>query len=264
MDIGTAKPSVIEREGVVHHMIDLVGPEESFSVAEFTVKARKCAEDILARGKLPCVVGGTGLYIRALLGGLADLPQGDAALRQQLQQQEHQDPGCLYLQLQERDPVAAARMHPRNLIKVIRALEVCILSGKRMSDLQRQHQFSESFFSSLSLAPLWERPTLNQRIAARTGEMVRAGLLEETESLIDNYGLDLKNLQTLGYREAVDYLQGQTTEEEMINQIVIQTRRYAKRQMTWFKKEPETIWVDSCEESDRVLKLIDDLITVSR
>lgn len=261
MDIGTAKASSAERAAVPHHMIDLVDPDQSFNAADFVTQARPLAQEIHARGKLPCVVGGTGLYIRALLGGLAEVPRGDETLRQRLREREERlGPGTLYRDLQCADPMAAANIHPNNLVKIIRALEVHALSGQRISALQSAHGFQDQLFRTLNLAPFLEKEALHLRIAQRTAAMLDEGLVEETERLAADYGRELKNLQTLGYREALAYLEGRRTLAETQDEIALQTRRYAKRQMTWFRKVPDIIWVDSCEESGRVDKLIDDLI----
>ncbi|WP_020675744.1 tRNA (adenosine(37)-N6)-dimethylallyltransferase MiaA [Geopsychrobacter electrodiphilus] len=261
MDIGTAKASLEERAGIPHHMLDLIDPDESYSVGDFVTAAREIATEIFARGKLPCVVGGTGLYTRALMGGLADVPRGDDDLRIQLNQREEQlGPGTLYADLQQIDPVSASGVHPHNLVKIIRALEVWKLTGERISDLQRKHGFVDPLFKSLSFVPDWSKETLHQRIAERTRHMVDNGLIEETAALVADYGENLKSLQTLGYREALAYLRGEASRDEIKDMIALQTRRYAKRQLTWFRKESETIWVDSCQESDRVLDLIDNLI----
>lgn len=261
MDIGTAKVSAEERLRVPHHMIDIIDPDQSYSVADFVEAARPLAKSIHARGKLPCVVGGTGLYIRSLIGGLADLPGGDDALRQELRSREElSGPGTLHLELSRVDPEAAKSIHSNNLVKIIRALEVYALSGRRMSELQRKHDFSDNFFTPLSFAPDWPRETLYQRIQQRTSDMLQQGLVEETRTLLKKYGEHVKSLQTLGYREILGYLRHEFSLEEARTQIEVQTRRYAKRQLTWFRKEPETIWVDSCEESGRVVKLIDNLI----
>ncbi len=261
MDIGTAKASAEELAAVPHHMLDLVEPDQNYTVADYVKTARSLAAKIYRRGKLPCVVGGTGLYIQALVGGLAEVPEADEELRQQLRtREEHQGQGTLYRELQQVDPESAARIHPNNLVKIIRALEVCQLSGHKMSDLQQQHQFSDSCFSPLYLAPKWPKEILHQRIAERTRFMLEQGLVEETQALVSDYGENLKNLQTLGYREVLAYLQGEFSLAETEARIALQTRRYAKRQMTWFRKVSQTIWVDSCQESGKVIELIDDLI----
>ena len=261
MNIGTAKASIEEQAGIPHHMLDLIDPDQSYSVSEYVATARIVAADIYARGKLPCVVGGTGLYIRALIGGLAEVPRGDDALRKKFEQLEiQQGKGTLYSALLQVDPEAADKIHQNNIVKIIRALEVYQLTGQKLSELQRKHSFSDSHFRALVLAPAWPKEALHQRIAERTRMMLTDGLLEETTALVADYGEGLKSLQTLGYREVLGYLRGDAELDVVRDEIALQTRRYAKRQLTWFRKEQATIWVDSCQESDRVLKLIDDLI----
>lgn len=261
MTIGTAKPSAEERLAVPHHMLDLIEPDQSYSVAAYVEQARAVAVDIFTRGKLPCVVGGTGLYIRALVGGLADVPQGNAALRDQLRDREQrQGAGTLYRELARIDAQAAAAIHPHNLVKIIRALEVFELSGQTMSVLQQQHGFNDDFFRPLYLAPNWPKEVLHQRIALRSTQMLEEGLIEETRRLVERYGRELKALQTLGYRETLAYLGDELTLGELNAEVQRQTRRYAKRQMTWFRKEKQTIWVDSCLESGRICEMIHKFI----
>jgi len=261
MDIGTAKASTAEQTGIPHHMLDLIEPDQSYSVSEYVTGARSVAAKIYAKGKLPCVVGGTGLYTRALIGGLAEVPQGDEILRENLRLREVQGgKGTLYADLQQADPVAAASIHPNNQVKIIRTLEVYHLTGQKMSDLQRKHSFSDAHFRPLILAPCWPKEILHQRIAERTRIMLAEGLIDETAALVADYGTGLKSLQTLGYREVLGYLCGDSSLDAARDEIALQTRRYAKRQLTWFRKDLDTIWVDSCLESVRVLRLIDNLI----
>lgn len=263
MTIGTAKPSAEERSAVPHHMLDLIEPDQNYSVAAYVEQARAIAADIFARGKQPCVVGGTGLYIRALVGGLADVPHGNTALRDQLTEREQRlGAGTLHRELAQIDVQAAAAIHPHNLVKIIRALEVFQLSGQTMSALQQKHGFNDDFFRPLILAPLWPKEVLHQRIAQRTGQMLEQGLIDETRQLIIRYGQQLKALQTLGYRETLAYLRKELSLAELDTEIQTQTRRYAKRQMTWFRKEKQTIWVDSCQKSDKVYNLIHNFMTM--
>ncbi|HKJ04388.1 MAG TPA: tRNA (adenosine(37)-N6)-dimethylallyltransferase MiaA [Geopsychrobacteraceae bacterium] len=261
MDIGTAKVSCEEQEKVPHHLIDLVQPDQAFSVADFVALAQPLVEKIHRRGRLPCVVGGTGLYIQALTGGLAAVPTGDDALRTELHQREtNEGEGTLHCLLKEVDPESAEKIHPRNLVRLVRALEVFYLSGRKLSELKQEHQFSDQQYNTLDLAPKIERSELYQRIDQRVVQMLEAGLLEETKRLLEQYDPQLKAMQTLGYREAILHLQGQLDYSQMVELIQTRTRQYGKRQLTWLRKNHQTIWVDSCKESDRVKKSIDNLI----
>ena len=261
MDIGTAKATVSEQAAIPHHMLDLVDPDQEFSVADFVDRARPLIPQISGRGKIPCIVGGTGLYIRALLGGLANLPSADPKLRKQLQRREEDEgAGSLYRELQQVDPVAAAGIHANNLVRIIRALEVCMVSGQKISELKAQHNFSEKPYRVLKLAPDFPRDELYSRINQRTGQMLSNGLVEEVNGLIDTYSFDLKTLQTLGYREVVQYLRGELTVGQLGDDIRKCTRQYAKRQLTWFRKEPDIIWVDSSMKSGKVIKSIDEFL----
>ncbi len=261
MDIGTAKPAAAEQKLVPHHMIDLIDPDQEFSVAAFVDQAQPLIEQIHQRGRLPCIVGGTGLYIRALLGGLADLPTADPELRERLHtREEAQGRGTLHRELQQLDPDAAAAIHPNNLIRTVRALEVCVLTGRKFSAIKAGHDFVDCCYHVVKLAYDYPRDVLYRRIDLRTQKMLEVGLVAEVEMLVHRYGCDLKALQTLGYREVVDYLAGKYDAETMCARIQMKTRQYAKKQLTWFRKEPDMIWVDSTHKSDRVWKYIDHLI----
>ena len=261
MDIGTAKPTVAEQAMVPHHMIDLIDPDQEFSVAAFVDQARPLIEQIHQRGRLACVVGGTGLYIRALLGGLAELPTGDPALRQDLHARARtQGSVSLHRELQHLDPEAAAAIHPNNLIRTVRALEVCLLTGKQFSAIKASHDFIDCSYRVVKMAYNYPREVLYRRIDLRTRKMLEAGLVAEVEMLVHRYGSHLKALQTLGYREVLDYLAGNDDAEKMCTRIQMKTRQYAKRQLTWFRKEPDMIWVDSNHKSDKVVRYIDHLI----
>lgn len=261
MDIGTAKATPQEQAAVRHHMIDVIEPDQNFSVAEFVDQSRLLIPAIVARGKIPCIVGGTGLYIRALLGGLADLPASDAELRRQLLQRESAEgPGSLFRELQRVDPATAAVTHPNNLNRIVRALEVTILSGRKMSELKAAHGFSEQPYRVLKLAPASFRAELYSRIDQRAEAMLSSGLVSEVEGLVETYSFDLKALQTLGYREVVHYLKAEISAAQMLEDIQKYTRQYAKRQLTWFRKESEIIWVDSATKSDKVRKSIAEFL----
>lgn len=259
MNIGTAKPTPEERIRLPHHLVDVIDPDEEFTAADFADQGRWLAHDILRRGRLPFVVGGTGLYIRALTDGLVDAPGGDACLRRELWQMEQEmGEGTLYRLLQERDPCMAARIHPRNRVRIVRALEVLALTGQRLSELQASHGFADRPFTYLKIGLAPDRDDLFRRIDRRVELMLEAGLLEETRQLLaKGYSPQLKALQTIGYRECVQYLQGECSLDEAVSLIQRDSRRYAKRQLTWFRKDDSIIWVDSCQESARILTLID-------
>lgn len=260
MDIGTAKPTATEQATVAHHLIDLIDPDQDYSVARYVDTGRKVIDQIHSRHKLPCVVGGTGLYIRALLGGLAALPTGDEALRQKLhRQEEDQGVGTLHRELERLDPQAAREIHPHNVIRLVRALEVCQLTGEKFSQIKASHDFVDQTYRIVKLAPQMSREELYGRIDARAKQMLVAGLVDETQTIIERYGDRIKALQTLGYREVVRFLRKEIDDDQMLVDIQKFTRQYAKKQLTWFRKEPDLIWVDSHEKSDTVKTYIDSL-----
>jgi tRNA dimethylallyltransferase len=265
MDIGTAKATLEEQALVPHHMINLIDPDQEFSVAQYVERARPLIEEISRRGKIPCVVGGTGLYIRALLGGLADTPTADQKLRDRLHQREiDEGEGTLHAELAKIDPVAAERIHPNNVVRLVRALEVYYVSGRSLTELQQEHKFADQPYRVMKLAPDQKRAELYRRIDLRSEQMLKEGLVAEVEALVARYSADLKALQTLGYREVVRYLGVPGAYAKMLAEIQTATRQYAKRQLTWFRKESEIIWVDSSTESGRVLRSIEDFISQQR
>jgi tRNA dimethylallyltransferase len=262
MDIGTAKATVEERSRVRHHLIDVVDPDEDFTASDFLLRGRAALNDISGRQRLPLVVGGTGFYIEALLRGLVDAPGADPALRQELAEWElKHGPGSLHVRLQAIDPVMAERLTPLDQVRIIRALEVFYQSGKRLSDLQDLHAAVQSPFRVLTIGLMPPRELLYERIDGRVDAMMEAGLLRETESLLDRgYSPELKALKTIGYRECVNHLRGKASLQDTIALIQRNSRRYAKRQLTWFRKHKEIIWLDSPREFAKVLKLIDHFI----
>jgi tRNA dimethylallyltransferase len=265
MDIGTAKPDRRELTLVPHHLIDVVDPDENFTVADFVERGRAAMDQILLRNRLPLVVGGTGLYIRALLYGLAEVPGGDEQVRRELHLIEEQEgPGALYRQLEKVDPPLAARLSPRDQVRIVRALEVFRLTGRRLSDLQREHAGRPSPYRVLKIGLAPDRKFLYDCIDRRVEIMMAAGLPEEVRGLLERgYSPELKSLQTIGYRENVAYLQGRLHLAEAVSLIQRNSRRYAKRQMTWFGHDNSIIWLDSFAEFAKVLQLIDHF-TMSR
>ena len=245
LDIGTAKPTAGERAAVPHHLLDVVNPDERFDSARFRTLALAAIQDILQRGKRVFVVGGTGLYLRALTRGLCVGPPANPVLRAQLQEQEQNEGrGFLYQWLSRIDPDVAVRLHPNDTVRLIRALEVFLQTGTPLSYWQRAHGFRERPFSTLTIGLVLDRETLACRITQRCRQMVDNGLVDEVRGLWERgYGPELPLLQTIGYAQIGDMLQGSCSLEEALAQIAKETRQLAKRQLTWLRAEPEICWV---------------------
>jgi len=244
LDIGTAKPTPAQRAAAVHHLLDVVNPDECFDSARFRTLALEAMQDIWQRGKRVLVVGGTGLYLRTLTRGLCPAPPADPALRARLQEQEQSaGKGFLHGWLSSVDPEAAARLHPNDTVRLIRALEVFLRSGTPLSHWQRAHGFRERPFSTLTISLVMERETLRRLIEQRCRQMVREGLVEEVRHLWGlGYGPDLPPLQTIGYTQIGEMLRGQYGLEDAIARMAVETQRLAKRQLTWFRAEPDVCW----------------------
>jgi len=253
MDVGTDKPASEERQAVPHRLIDLVDPDESFNAGLYRRQAIDEIERLYRDCRLPLVVGGTGLYVRTLLKGLCDAPQADPIVREALRQEaEDQGYDRLYARLVEVDPVAAARLHPRDESKVIRALEVYQLSGRRMSEFQQEHGFAERPFAALMIGLNRDRDMLYRRIEGRIDWQLAHGLIEETKRLLaQGYQRDSAAMKGLGYRQVAEHLAGEYDAAEMVRRFKRDTRRFSKRQMTWFRKEPGIQWL-MIEESESV------------
>ena len=251
MDLGTDKPSADERQGVPHRLIDLADPDEAFNAGWYRRAALAEIERLYAAKHLPLVVGGTGLYIRALVHGLCPAPQADQNLRAELKKlSEEQGRDRLYAELAEADPEAAARVHPNDESKIIRALEVHRLTGVPMSAVHRQHGFHEAVFTTLLIGLQRPKDELYRRIEERIDWQLAHGMVKETRSLLDRgYGRHLGAMKGLGYRHVAAHLAGEYDEAEMVRLFKRDTRRFAKRQMTWFRKEPGIHWV-SIEENE--------------
>ncbi len=255
MDIGTAKPTVAQRQKVSHHVIDVVDPNEPYDAARYRHDALYAIHDIVRRGKRVLVVGGTGLYIRALIMGLFPGPGADPALRQQLEKLEN---FRLSERLREVDPEVASRLHPNDRFRMIRALEVYCLTGKPISLLQREHGFARSLFPTFLLGLKVERQTLISRIRQRAEKMFLTGLLEEVKGLVARgYSSQLRPMQAFAYRYAYNVLAGRLSREEAILQMARDTWRLARRQITWFKKEPDILWLPFTEE-DKMVRLLEE------
>lgn len=244
MDIGTAKPSAEEQAAILHHLLDIRDPAESYSAAEFATDATRLIQEIRARGHYPVLCGGTMLYYKALREGLNDLPQADPAIRQQLDEraQEIGWPG-MHEELTRIDPATAARLAPRDSQRIQRALEIFHISGKTMSDWLKdkaQPQEGSHQYVTMSLEPE-DRSWLHKRIAVRYHDMIEQGLLQEVEKLYQRPDLHpgLPSIRCVGYRQLWSYLDGEVSLDLAIEQAIAATRQLAKRQLTWLRSEPE-------------------------
>jgi len=244
MDIGTAKPTEQERDCVQHHLIDVVDPDESFSAARFKSIAEPLIGKLHEKGLPVFVVGGTGLYIKAITQGLFRAPRTDEAIRKRLRAEAGaRGSRVLHKRLQAVDPVAAINIHPNDAYRIIRALEIFEVTGKPLSEHHRAHDFSEHPYRTLKIGLLVDRSILYDRINKRVDEMLASGLLEEVKGLLDKgYSPRLKSMRSIGYRHITDHLQGKATWGETIDLLKRDTRRYAKRQLTWFRTDPEIEW----------------------
>jgi tRNA dimethylallyltransferase len=247
LNIGTAKPSKESMQNIPHHLFDIIEPGENFTAADYSRAAKEIILEICSRGKTAFVVGGTGLYIRALLSGLLDAPGADCAARAEYNEIADRFGNEQLLEvLRKVDPESAARIHPNNRVRIIRALEVFQQTGKTISSFQDEHRFMLKWCNSLKIGINVERKELYGRINSRVDRMISEGLVEEVESLLcKGYSPALKSLSSIGYREICDYLAGRNTLSEAIGLIKQNSRRYAKRQLTWFKNDPEMVWFES-------------------
>lgn len=245
MDVGTAKPSLEARQGIPHHLFDVVNPDEAFNAALYRSLAVPVIEDILAGGRVCFLVGGTGLYIKTLLGGLLTCLPADRQIRGDLQRQcDEFGSEALHRRLAQLDPETAEKIHPRDKVRITRSLEIIQITGRPFSLLAREHGFKNKTFRAFKICLQIEREALYHRINKRSLSMVENGLIGETQGLIEKgYSPELKPMKSLGYRHAVRHLQGLLELDPMIEELRRDTRRYAKRQLTWFRADPEMMWV---------------------
>jgi len=252
MDIGTAKPSLEEQRSVPHHLIDIVEPNETFSLALYQPLAHKAIEDILRRDKLPLLVGGSGLYVWSLMEGwrIPKVPPNPHFRRQMEQEAAKEGVGSLHRQLQQIDPEAAKKIDPRNVRRVIRALEVYEATHTPFSQLQRKEPPP---FDTLILGLTTQRDELYRRIEDRVDIMIKQGLVEEVSSLVEKgYGLDLPAMSSVGYRQIGQFLQGEMDLSAAIQQINFETHRFARHQYAWFRlKDPRIRWFDIQDDMEK-------------
>jgi tRNA dimethylallyltransferase len=250
MDIGSAKATPEQRARVPHHMLDVVTPDIPYSAGLYAEAARGAAVRIHARGVIPVLTGGTGLYIRAFLEGLIAAGAVDPVLRAQIEEAQREavaagDPERLYRELADLDPAAAERVHPHDVRRVTRALEIARQVGARSSEVRAAHAFSDRPYRSLHLALDLDRATLAARIDARCESMIRGGLLQEVRELLDRgYGPELRPMQAIGYRHVLPVARGEGTLDMALAAMRVDTRQFARRQRTWLRKVPDAIWMD--------------------
>ena len=251
-DIATAKPSKQEMQGIKHHLIDVVSPEEEFTVADFADKAAEVMRNLFEQGKIPVVAGGTGLYFRILLENY-DMPKvaPDKELREKLHNiEKEQGVQALYDLLKQQDPVLAENMHPNNTVKIIRALEVCKTLGIPMSQAQKKKDpLYDVIWIGLGHLNGEDRQFLYNRTDKRVDLMLEQGLEQEAKKLYEKYGKINSLLKTIGYQEFIDYFEEKISYEQCIEKIKQNTRRYAKRQLTWFRRNEDIKWFDIRKET---------------
>jgi tRNA dimethylallyltransferase len=252
LDIGTAKPTMDERKGIKHHLIDVVNPDEEFNAALFAETARKIISNLTEEGKPVFVVGGTGLYIRALLKGIIDTPDVDENIRNHYRKlRDTQGKKYLYDLLLQRDAAAAAQINPNDSVRVIRALEVLEQTGESITVKQKKHSFADTPYKTYKIGLQIDRKELKQRIETRTDKMITAGLLDEVKSVLAiGYNENLKPLQSLGYKQITGFLSNKYDLKSCVDLIKRDTWQYARRQKTWFAADKEINWFspDSFQE----------------
>lgn len=257
MDIGTAKPTREEMKDVRHHMIDIVGPDDPFSAGAYNKMVSCIISRMHDTGMIPFIVGGTGLYIKAVIYGLWEGPSADWDLRSRLREEESSNgEGYLYGKLSIIDPDSARGMHPRDIVKIIRALEVFYITGKPLAYFHKLHAFSEDRYEPIIIGLRRERADLYRRIEHRVEGMIEEGLIGEVRALLDKgYGEDLSSMKGLGYKQITGYLKVRYTIDEAIRLIKRDTKRYAKRQFTWFNMDRSIRWIDIDEGEGELITL---------
>jgi len=258
-DVGTAKPSPADRERVPHHLIDILDPHETYSAGEFARRAREAIAEIQGRGGLPIVVGGSGLYQRALFAGISPIPPGDLQVRRELRVRlESEGLGPLREELARLDPQTAARLSPGDTQRVLRALEVALVSGRPLSSWIAEQPFGTQGIAAIRVGLTLPRTILYDQIAGRVARMIESGWREEVAGLLRRgLSADLPAFQAIGYRQLVRHLEGDGSLAQAVAEIVKETRRFAKRQETWFRKEPDVTWFPAQELERRISGVLD-------
>ena len=254
MDIGTAKPTLDEMQGIKHYMLDVVMPDETFNVAKYKSMAESAIEEILRKGKVPIIVGGTGLYINTLVDGIefADVP-GDEEYRNELIEKGYREGAMsIYKELEKVDSESAKKIDPNNIRRVARALEIYKVTGKTKTQLDIESR-KEVKYDYRLFGMEWDRETLYNRIDLRVDKMIEAGLIDEVRNVTEKFKISNTAVQGLGYKEVIEYLNGNISYEEMIEKLKLETRHYAKRQLTWFRRDKRIKWIKPDENATCVI-----------
>jgi tRNA dimethylallyltransferase len=253
LNIGTAKPEPIELNAVKHHFIDELAPDIDFNASKFEIDSLKIITELLDKDKIPVVVGGSGLYIRALVNGIFDAAEADEGLRKHfLAIKEEKGIEYLYKELEKADPVSSAKMLPQNWKRVMRALEVFYVTGKPIWQVQAEYK-RKTNIKFVQFGLNWNRDVLYDRINRRADQMIENGLIDETKKILSmGYGKELNSMNTVGYKEIISYLEGEYPLETAVELIKRNTRRFAKRQMTWFRKDQTINWFELSKPEDLI------------
>lgn len=258
MDIGTAKPTIEEMQGIKHYMLDFVSPDERYSVADYKKQAKQAIREIIEKGKVPIVVGGTGLYVDSLIYEIEyqDI-EFDEKYRKQLEERsEKEGLEVLYNEAKKIDPEAIIKISPNDKKRILRILEIYNATGKNKTEQEKESRKNEVEFDYKVYAISWDREKLYDRINQRVDIMIDQGLIEEVRKIYSKYNKFPTAMQGLGYKEVLEYLEGKCNKQEMIDKIKQETRRYAKRQLTWFRKNKQTIWLDGQEKIQNNIEII--------
>lgn len=258
MNIGTAKPTKEEMGGIKHYLLDYVSPTQRYSVADYKADAKKAIKEILHNGKIPIIVGGTGLYVDSLIYEI-EYPniEFDEEYRSNLEKEVRENGlNELYLQAKEIDPIAIKKISCNDKKRILRILEIFNATGKTKTEVEIESRKNEPEYDYRVYALLWDRNKLYNRINCRVDIMMEQGLVEEVKNILKKYDTFPTAMQGLGYKEVVQYLNGECTKEEMVEKIKQETRRYAKRQMTWFRKNKQTIWLNAEDDRQNNINII--------
>ncbi len=256
MNIGTAKPTAEEMQGIKHYLLDVAMPDETFNVAKYKELATDAIEEILSKGKVPIVVGGTGLYINTLVNGIEFFEIGEDKEYKDSLMKKYEEEGAeaLHDELKKVDPVSADNIDASNVRRVIRALEIYRLTGKTKAALDKESQKGVKYDYRMFGIKV-EREELYSRIDQRVDKMIEEGLIEEVKYIINNFDISRTAIQGLGYKEVIEYLNGNILYDEMINKIKLETRHYAKRQLTWFRRDNRITWLENKNAVEEIIKL---------